>query len=314
MDVRRLHYLHSLATYGTITAAAEALQITGPAISQQLAALERETGISLVEKRGRLLGLTPAGQLLVRHAGVILGNLAAAEADLTALKDGVTGVLRLAAFPSAARVLVPPTWSAVTRDHEGAVELHLQEMEPHAALSALVRREVDIAIVYTYALVPSDLGAGCEQFPLFQEPVLLAISAEGADASAMTPGEPVDLARLRDHRWLTPHPLTSCYEMIRRACGAAGFVPTIAAEADDFGTLMALAAAGAGVAMVPRMAVPDAPAGVSLHPLTQPVTRTVFAVTRLGTGQLPTISVALGQLAGTVRTMWPDPVTAALSQ
>src|ERR1700761_7177516 len=124
LDLRRLRVLHHLAEHGTVTAAAEALHLTGPAVSQHLAALERETGARLVAKHGRTVALTPAGRLLVAHAEVVLGDMAAAEAALAALTTQGAGTVRIAAFPSAARVLVPPAWAALAG---GAVALRLLE-------------------------------------------------------------------------------------------------------------------------------------------------------------------------------------------
>src|SRR5689334_19750956 len=107
LDVRRLRLLRDLRVHGTVTATADALHLSGPAVSQQLAALEREAGVPLLEKHGRTLRLTAAGRLLVDHAEVILGQLATVEADLRALRGGGRGLARVAVFPSAARVLIP---------------------------------------------------------------------------------------------------------------------------------------------------------------------------------------------------------------
>lgn len=96
--------------------------------------------------------------------------------------------------------------------------------------------------------------------------------------------------------WLMPGPETSCHELIRRACGAAGFVPFPIAQATDFSVLIALATAGAGVAMVPRMALPADTAGVSLHPLTAPVTRTISALARSGQSRQPALAQVLTHL------------------
>jgi DNA-binding transcriptional LysR family regulator len=295
LDVRRLRLLHGLATHGTVAATADALRLTGPAVSQQLAALEREAGVPLLAKRGRVLELTDAGRLLVSHAEVILGDLAAAEADLTRLSGTGAGTVRLAAFPSAARTLVASVWSTM----DGEVELRLLEMEPERSIEALRRQEVDIAVAHSYSLLPRDLPAGAEQHPLMTDPVLLALPADrGVEG-------PVELADFAGDRWLVPDRGVSCYEMTRRACGAAGFVPRVVAEATDFSVLVALVGAGAGVALVPGLALPDhlsrearaRSAGVSLHPLADPVSRHIFALTRAGTARHPAIRAVLAALA-----------------
>ena len=102
LDLRRLRVLHAVSAYGSVTAAAGALGYSAPAVSQQLAALEREVKINLTERRGRRLVLTPAAMILVGHTDTLLAQLDAAEADLAALRDQIAGQVTLAAFPSAA--------------------------------------------------------------------------------------------------------------------------------------------------------------------------------------------------------------------
>ncbi|MGW1886931.1 LysR family transcriptional regulator [Streptomyces sp. NPDC001970] len=299
LDVRRLRILHYLSTYGTVAAAAQALHLTAPAISQQLAALEREVGLPVVEKQGRTLRLTHVGELLVSHADIVLSDLAAAESDLEAIRGGGHGIVRIAAFASAARTLIAPLWKRILGTEEGAdvsLMLELLEQEPDAALESLRRRDVDLAVVHGYTVLPRDFPAGCEQTKLLEEPVLLALHPDHAARMKLGPGEPVDLARLSGSSWLTPGPETSCYEMIQRACGAAGFVPTIRSRSSDFSVLAALVAAGAGAALLPRMTLPDAtPGPISLHPLLHPVTRTIYTVSRSGTSRRPDIR-HLGEL------------------
>ncbi|MFI9611978.1 LysR family transcriptional regulator [Streptomyces sp. NPDC052023] len=293
LDVRRLRVLQYLATHGTVAAAAQALYLTAPAISQQLAALEREVGMPVVEKQGRTLRLTPVGELLVSHAEIVLSDLAAAESALEAIRGGGHGIVRVAAFASAARTLVAPIWRRILEADEGAdvsLELELVEQEPGAALESLRRRDVDVAVVHGYTVLPRDFPSGCEETKLLEEPVLLALHPDHATRMGIGPGDTVDLARLSESPWLTPGPETSCYEMIQRACGAAGFVPAIRSRSNDFSVLAALVAAGAGAALLPRMTLPDATSGpVSLHPLLHPVTRTVYAVSRTGTSRRPDI-------------------------
>ena len=289
MDVRRLRLLRDLSVYGTVAATAEALHLSGPAVSQQLATLEKEAGVPLLAKHGRTLRLTPAGRLVVEHAEVILGGLAAAEADLKALRAGGRGTVRVAAFPSAARGLLPTVWRRVA---DAEVDLHLTELEPEAAVTALRQRAVDIAIVHAYSLLPLDLIVGCDQHRLLDEDVLLALHPR----HGLVSGESVDLARFSGERWLMPGPATSCHELTRRACGAAGFVPRPIALASDFSVLIALVAVDAGVALVPRMALPAATDGVTLHPLAQPVTRTILALTATGDQRQPHLRRVLDEL------------------
>jgi DNA-binding transcriptional LysR family regulator len=301
LDARRLRLLRDLAVHGTVTATAEALHLTGPAVSQQLAALEKEAGAPLLVKQGRLLELTAAGRLLVEHADVILASIATAEADLHALRGGGRGLVRVAVFPSAARVLLPLAWRDLAGQPGEPPRLQIAEHEPEAAIGALRRREADLAIVHAYSLLPRDVPPGCEQHHLLDDPVLLAVSPALAARHQLDPGHPARLAAFGDESWLLPGPETSCHELTRRACGAAGFVPRAVAVASDFSVITALVAADAGAALVPRMALPAALAGVSLHPLTEPVTRSVSVLTAAGEARQPHFSRVLDSLRAAAR-------------
>jgi DNA-binding transcriptional LysR family regulator len=297
LDVRRLRLLHGFATHGTVAATAAALHLSGPAVSQQLAALQREAGVPLLEKRGRTLRLTPAGRLVVEHAEVVLAGLAAAEADLSALRGGGLGLVRLAAFPSAARVLLPRLWRRLADEPDLAPQLRIAEHEPDAAVDALRHRDADIAVVHAYSLLPRDLPPGCEQHRLLDDPVLFAVHPEQAARHGLAPGRAVDLADFAQDNWLMPGRDTSCHELTRRACGAAGFVPRPVAVASDFAVLTALVGVDAGVAVVPRLALPPVTDGVSLHPLASPITRTVSALTATGDARQPHLRRVLDCLA-----------------
>ena len=296
IEVRRLRLLHTLAIHRTIAATAAALHLTGPAVSQQLAALEREAGLPLLEKQGRGLRLTAAGRLLVEHADVILASIAAAESDLQALRGGEAGVVRVAAFPSAARVLLPDVWRDLAGTAGEAPQLRVTEQEPEQAIAALRRGDADLAVVHAYSLLPRELPPGCEQHHLLDDPVLLAVSPELGAQCQVRPGQPVPLACLATADWLLPGPETSCHELTRRACGAAGFVPRVIATATDFSVITALVAAGAGAALVPRMALPAAMPGLSLHPLADPVTRSVSVLTAAGETRQPPVNRVLSSL------------------
>ncbi|HEY3868344.1 MAG TPA: LysR family transcriptional regulator [Actinocrinis sp.] len=300
LDVRRLRVLQQLASHGTVAATAEALHLTAPAVSQQLAVLEREAGLPVVERSGRTLRLTAAGELLLAHAEVVLGDLSAAESDLAALRGGRRGHVRIAAFASACRTLLPDVWrrlAADPADDGRTLTLNLVGQEPDAALDALRKRETDLAVVHSYTILPRDFPAGCDHATLMEDPVFAVLHPGHAARLGLAAHEPVDLARLAEEPWLTPDPETSCYEMIQRACGAAGFVPAIRARSSDFAVLAALVAAGAGVALVPRLGLsgpvpgPAADGGlpVSLHPLVHPVVRTIFTASRTGTARRPDI-------------------------
>jgi molybdenum-dependent DNA-binding transcriptional regulator ModE len=135
LDVRRLRILHAVSAYGSVTGAAASLGYSASAVSQQLAALEREVGMRLTERAGRGIELTPAAIILVAHTDALLARLDAAESDLAALRDQVSGRVALAAFPSAAATIVPAAWAALARSAP-QVRIELIEMEPDESLPA----------------------------------------------------------------------------------------------------------------------------------------------------------------------------------
>ena len=290
LDVRRLRVLHAVAGYGSVTAAAAALGYSAPAVSQQLAALEREVGMILTERAGRGVSLTPAALILVAHTDVLLARLDAAEADLAALRDQIAGRVALAAFPSAAASLVPAAWAALA-DSAPQVQLDLTEMEPEESLPAVLRGETDVAVAHEYDLLPRPLDPLFERRELLDDPVVLAIPADyPADG-------PVPLAALAGQPFLAPREATSCAEMIQRACARAGFVPRVVARASDFQVLLSLVAAGAGVTLVPGLAARWLPPRVRLVPPADPVTRRVFTVSRRGGDRKPAVRVVLDALS-----------------
>ena len=290
LDVRRLRVLHAVSAYGSVTAAAAALGYSAPAVSQQLAALEREVGMRLTERAGRGVELTPAAHILVGHTDALLARLDAAEADLAALRDQIAGRVTLAAFPSAAASLVPAAWATLAGSAP-QVRLDLTEMEPEESLPAVLRGETDVAVAHEYDLLPRPLDPLFERRELLDDPVVLAIPADyPADG-------PVPLAELAGQPFLAPRQATSCAEMIQRACARAGFVPRVVARASDFQVLLSLVAAGAGVTLVPGLAARWLPPRVRLVPPADPVTRRVFTVSRRGGDRKPAVRVVLDALS-----------------
>jgi len=279
LDVHRLRLLRELAYRETIAAVAQALRFTPSAVSQQLTVLEREAGVPLLERTGRRVRLTPAGRELVAHAEEVLARLEGAEAALAA-RHGVTGTLRLGAFPSAARILLPPALIALGRDHPG-LELEVDEVDPALAAEALRTGDLDAALTHDYDLVPVPAHPALESTVVLTEPMYVA--------SARPPDEPADpVGSFRDESWIMGKPGTMCRLAAERICQVAGFQPRIRHQSNDFPTVLALVAAGQGPTIVPRLATVNAPAGVVLTPL--PTTTRVSVAHRRGAGDHPAIA------------------------
>jgi DNA-binding transcriptional LysR family regulator len=293
LDIRRLRVLHAVSVHGSVTAAAAALGYSAPAVSQQLAALEREVGMRLTERAGRGIELTPAAAILVAHTEALLARLHAAESDLAALRDQVAGRVTLAAFPSAAATIVATAWAALASSAPH-VQLDLTEMEPDESLPALLRGTTDVAVAHEYDLLPRPLDPLFERRELTRDPVLLAVPASSPLAG------PVDLGSLAGQPFLAPRGNTSCAEMIQRACARAGFVPRVVARATDFAVLLSLVAAGAGLTLVPELAARYLPEGIRLLPPAEPVTRQIFTVSRRGGDRKPAVRVVLDALVESV--------------
>lgn len=258
LDVRRLRLLRELARRGTIAAVAEALAFSPSAVSQQLGVLEREAGLPLLERTGRRVRLTPAGQNLVRHAEAILEHLEQADADLAEARGGLAGALRIGAFPTATRAIVPAALIALARRHPG-LEPMVCETDPAAVAHALRAGDLDVALVHAYDLVPAAGEPGLATEPLYAEAMYLAAPADGPPPPAADPDAAPDQgAVLRTHAedpWITATPGTLCHAMTVRACQAAGFTPRVRHRVDEFATVLALVAAGQGVAVVPQLGI-----------------------------------------------------------
>ncbi len=249
LDARRLRVLHQVAASGSLSAAARALSFTPSAVSQQIATLEAEAGAALVERAGRGVRLTDAGRALVARSEVILRELQQAEADVRAVLDLQSGLIRVGAFPTAGTRLVPAAILRFTRRHPG-VDVRLIESEPEQSLPQLRAGELDLALVFECDLVPLALDPAVEQETLFREPMYMALPTTQASARPV-----VDLAALADISWIAASPGSAIHTFTRRACQVAGFEPHIESVWNDFQVVQSLVAAGLGVAFIPGLAV-----------------------------------------------------------
>ena len=295
LDVRRLRVLLAVAEHGGIAAAARALAFTPPAVSQQVAALERDIGVALVDRTQRTARLTPAGHRLAGHARAVLADLEAAEADLAGLAaaDGaVGGVLRVATIPTLGRALLPPAITHLARTAPG-VDLRVDQLEPEQALPALARGEFDVALAGEYGLTPRRGDDRLHRVDLLTEEVLVAVPNDHP-----VTGAEVQLAGLREQRWIAPAPGSSCAVLLERSCAIAGYEPHVVARCADFAVALALVGTGMGIALVPRIAVPPAlDAPVRLLTATTPaIHRTLYASVRRGAQHHPGITCLLEAL------------------
>ena len=288
LDVRRLRVLREFAARGTIAATADALGYTPPAVSQQLAALEREAGVDLLERNGRTRRLTPAGRELVVRTEAVLRELEAAEAALVRTTRSVAGVLRAAAFPSAHRALFPPVLAKLAREHP-ELEVHTRELEPEESIPRLKLSELDLVLAQEYQFGPQTDDPALERTPLREDPIRLAVLDDGAE-------NPVDLSEHPDVPWIAGRQGSYCHAVVLYTCRAAGFEPRITHFTNDFATAYGLVAAGVGFALIPDLAGPPPP-GVRIVATRQPVpSRRIFAAVRSGSSARPAVAACLAAL------------------
>ena len=291
LDVRRLRVLRELAARGTIAATAEALGYTAPAVSQQLAALEREAGVALLEKNGRGRRLTPAGAELVDRTESILRELEAAEAALERTTTQVAGVLRCAAFASAHRALLPRAIAHLSELHPD-LRVTTRDMEPEDSLPALKLGELDLALAQEYAFAPMAADPALERTELLDDPLSVALPAEHPLASAAS----VDMRELADAPWIAGSVGSFCHLVVVHSTRAAGYEPRITHVTNDFDVSYALVAAGAGVGLVPELAGPPPP-GVVLRPVAgAPPARRIYVAVRAGSAERPALAAMLDAL------------------
>jgi DNA-binding transcriptional LysR family regulator len=248
LDVRRMKVLREVAARGSFSAAAEALNFTQSAVSQHIAALERETGTQLVERFSRGVRLTEAGTVLVTHADVILARLESAEEDLAAIAGLRGGRLRLVCFQSAGATMVPRAVAAFHERHPD-VELSMREAEPEEAGPLLKSGEVDLALVYDHpaTVLPPDL----ELTHLIDDPYDALLPA----GHPLAERRRLSLSDLCDEPWIASTSMAGCRQITEASCRAASFEPKIAFEADETLAAQALVAAGVGVTLLPRLAL-----------------------------------------------------------
>jgi molybdate transport repressor ModE-like protein len=264
LDARRLRVLAEVARCGSFSAAAATLEYTPSAVSQQVAALEREVGATLVERGARGVVLTEPGRALVRHAERIVAGLEAAEAEVQALAGLRSGRLRLGWFATAGATLMPRAIAAFRARHPD-VDLSLVEADPDECMARLRERELELALVYDFDLAPS-LGDDLEQVDLLADRLYVGLPRDHPLASKAS----VSLRELREVPWVQGVRSGSTLEVLPTACRAAGFEPRIAFRTDDHMTVQGLVAAGVGVGLIPTLTVPTARADIAVRPITAP--------------------------------------------
>jgi DNA-binding transcriptional LysR family regulator len=295
LDLHRLRLLHELHARGTIAAVADALQFTPSAVSQQLAVLEREAGVRLLEKAGRGVRLTDAALVLVRHAGALLGRAELAQADLAAAAGRVAGRGRIASFQSVALHLAVPAMQALAREAPD-LRCELIESEPEQSLPALALGDVDLVLADEWQHQPLGRPAGIDREDLCRDPVHVVLPEDHPAAARHRRAVP--LAELAGAAWTTGHPATGWEEITNRTCRELGrFDPDIRHRTNDSVTSLALVAGGQAVTLLPRLVSPETHPGVAVRAIAEgSMHRTIFAATRSADANRPSVQALLAAM------------------
>jgi DNA-binding transcriptional LysR family regulator len=300
LDTHRLRLLREFAERGTIAATAAALGYTPSAVSQQLAALERESGAVLLDRTARTAELTDAGRRLVEHAERILAMVEAAEADLSSA--GPTGRVTVTAFPTAA-VAFGPALVRRVRAHPG-LSLLLRETQREEGLRLVRSGEADVALIADWSgrltrPGPGRADAGEEAgvlrfYRLLRDPVVLVLPRGHPFAD---PAKPVDLDELRDEPWLAAPIGEPSRQAVDRLLVGAGGMPPAPWEFEGLSTILSLVARGIGIAALPRLTLAAGDRRVAVRELPGTAqARDVCAVARASSVRRPSVAVILAAL------------------
>jgi DNA-binding transcriptional LysR family regulator len=289
LDVKRLRVLKEVAAQGSFSAAADSLAYTQSAVSQQIAALEREAATVLVERGARGIRLTEAGEALVRHADAVFARLSEAEAELDAIAGLRGGRLRLASFETAGATLVPLAIAAFRGKHP-AVDLSLLDQDPEESLPRLIAGELELALGHDTEDIAENVVEHVEIHHLLDDPMYLVLPREHKLASKRR----VTLKDAAGEPWINSRAGCPCSMLVTRACDRVGFSPHVAFETDDYLAMQGYVAAGVGVALIPDLGLTTLRDDVVVRSLGMhaPVRR-IYAATPIGGYRSPATSAML---------------------
>ncbi|WP_327298809.1 MULTISPECIES: LysR substrate-binding domain-containing protein [unclassified Streptomyces] len=291
LNLERLRILDAVARHGSVSGAADGLHVTTSAVSQQLAKLEREAGQPLLAKNGRGVRLTDAGRLLADHAARILSQVELAQSDLEAQRGRVVGELRISAFPTAARGLLPGVLAALRADHP-QLAVCSQELEGEDGVRGVVRGDLDVALVLDWYNKPTAMPEGMAKRALFDDIADIAVPVDHPLAGAAE----VELEAFAQDEWITWPEGEFCREWLMFTLGGKGFEPRISHVAGEHPTQMALIAAGLGVGVAPRLGRGPVPDGVRVVTVRDALRRHVYAIWRADADRRPSIRAAVDAL------------------
>jgi DNA-binding transcriptional LysR family regulator len=296
-NTARLQVILEIARNGTIVAAAEQLRLSPSAVSHQLATLEQEAGVALVERGPRSLRLTAAGQRLADYAQQIADLMSAARGELAAHGTGRRGLLRIGFFATAGTELLPRALSSFTRDHP-QVELALILGQPHELLPRLHQGELDLVVVFDHPLSPAQESPYTKVQPLMVDPQLVVLPADHPLAGRRR----LRLADLAAEPWITTLGVQGEVSVLELAARAEGFPPRIRCRSDHYEVVLGLVRAGVGVALVPSLGLGN-PGGVAVRQLAHANLHREIGVALRPGNPNPVVGSFVERLAGAAATL-----------
>ncbi|MBX8686501.1 LysR family transcriptional regulator [Mycobacterium sp. 20091114027_K0903767] len=292
LDIRRLRFLVELSHRGTIASVADALHMSPSGISQQLALLEREAGVPLLERVGRGVRLTDAGRRLAERGAGILAALELAQAELRSGEEPPTGTCRVAAFGSAARALVPALLDCQQR-HPG-LRVELVESEPEVAVPALLSGEFDLVVSEEYPGGAPNLPGYVHREVLAEDPLVAVVAAsllkgrELVQAGGALPWA-LEPAGAASRAWAVHH------------CLGLGFTPAVQYESYDLDLLLLVVRQGAAASVLPALVLPPQPETTTLIRVQTGWSRTLVALSRQARTSDPSVRAVRRSLRGQFR-------------
>lgn len=294
IDLAALESLRAVAHHASVNGAAQALGFTPSAVSQQVKRLERGVGVPLLERVGRGVVLTAAGQRLVRDTGELRERLERIEAELRLSAGEVAGTLQVATFSTATRGLVAPVLRRL-RDEHPDLRVTLQEQEPWDTVDLVATGRVDVGLAHSWGDLPLTVPSHVRATDVARDvaEVLVPVGHPLAGREVVRPTD------LRDVDWVATAAGTICRQWLSRMYVGTGTTPRIVHEAAEFDSHVAVVAAGLAVALVPRLGRAALPPEVVAVPVVDPVPeRTVTALNRRSMDSAPAVRALLAALVG----------------
>ncbi|MFH9352342.1 LysR family transcriptional regulator [Kitasatospora sp. NPDC017646] len=289
LDPRLLATLEAVVRHGSFNAAARELGYSAPAVSQQIAELERRAGLRVLERRP--VRPTPAGEVLLDAEQGVRSALAAASVELDAMRAGTAGRIRLGAFASAATSIVPKALAQLHATYPD-VQVSLSQLEPEAGYNRLKRGDMDLALSYDYDFIPLPPPRTLRRTLVARDPVVAVVPV----GHHLADRDVIDLAGLASETWIAAPEAALRLELLAQIAKTPGFQARLEYEGDDFNTVLGFVAAGLCVAVMPQLALPRGTTQVVARPLADPeLTRFIYAV-RIDTRHAPRALLALEQM------------------